>query len=72
MLFYVAIMLALTLMLQDPVLVYLAWVFVVFRIVHAVIHVTYNNVMHRFLVYVLGSVAVMGMWVRLGWYVISQ
>ena len=71
-LFYVAIMLALTLMLQDPVLVFLAWMFVALRVVHTVIHTTYNNVMHRFLVYVLGSFAVMCMWIRLGWYVVSQ
>lgn len=71
-LFYIAILLALTLMLQDPLLVILSWMFVATRVVHAAIHVSYNNVMHRFLVYVAGSFAVIGMWVRLGWYVISQ
>ena len=59
-------------MLQDPLLVTLAWMFVATRIVHAAIHISYNNVMHRFLAYVAGSFVVMGMWVRLGWYVISQ
>ena len=71
-LFYLAIMLALTLMLQDRVIVFLAWVFVMLRVAHAIIHLSYNNVTHRFLVYVSGSLAVMGMWVRLGWYVIAQ
>jgi hypothetical protein len=71
-LFYVAILLALNLMLQDGVLVFLAWLFVAARVTHSLIHLTYNDVMHRFLVYVLGSLALMGMWVRLGWYVISR
>ena len=71
-LFYLAIMLALTLMLQDRVIVFLAWVFVILRVAHAIIHLSYNNVTHRFLVYVAGGLAVIGMWVRLGFYVISQ
>ncbi len=70
-LFYTAIMLALTLMLQDVVLVALAWMFVMLRIVHAAIHITYNNVMHRFTAYVMGAIAVLGMWVRLAWYIIG-
>ena len=71
-LFYLAIMLALTLMLQDRVIVFLAWVFVILRVAHAIIHLSYNNVTHRFLVYVAGGLAVIGIWVRLGFYVISQ
>jgi len=71
-LFYLAIMLALTLMLQDRVIVFLAWVFVILRVAHAIIHLSYNNVTHRFLVYVAGGLAVIGMWVRLGFYVIYQ
>ena len=71
-LFYLAIMLALTLMLQDRVIVFLSWVFVILRVAHAIIHLSYNNVTHRFLVYVAGGLAVIGMWVRLGFYVISQ
>ena len=71
-LFYLAIMLALTLMLQDRVIVFLAWVFVILRVAHAIIHLSYNNVTHRFLVYVAGGLAVIGMWVRLGFYVVSQ
>ena len=71
-LFYVGILLALNLMLQDRVLVYFAWVFVATRVVHAMIHLSYNDVTHRFVVYVLGSIAVMGIWTRLGWYVVMR
>ncbi|MGB7452913.1 MAG: MAPEG family protein, partial [Lysobacterales bacterium] len=45
-LFYLAILLTLTLMVQDSILVVLAWLFVVSRYLHSFIHVSYNNVMH--------------------------
>jgi hypothetical protein len=69
-LFYTAILLALILMWQDPVLVAFSWLFVALRIAHSIIHTTYNNVMHRFWVYVLSCGVLLGMWVRLGWYII--
>lgn len=69
-LFYTAILLALILMLQDSVLVIFSWLFVLLRIVHSIIHTTYNTVMHRFWVYVLSSAALLGLWVRLGWLII--
>jgi hypothetical protein len=71
-LFYTAILLALTLMLQDPVIVALAWMFVLLRAVHSLIHTTYNTVIHRFTAYIMSSIALLGIWVRLGWYIISQ
>ena len=71
-LFYLAVILALTLMLQDPVIVVLAWGFVLLRVVHAVVHLTYNQVVHRFTAYILSSIALLGIWVRLGWYIVGQ
>lgn len=71
-LFYVAMLLALTLMLQDPVIVVLAWMFVLLRAAHSLIHTTYNNVVHRFTAYILSSIALLGIWVRLGWYIIPK
>ena len=41
----------------------LAWVFVALRVVHSWIQCTYNKVMHRFRVFVLGYLLVTGMWV---------
>jgi hypothetical protein len=41
----------------------LAWAFVLLRIAHSLIHTTYNRVMHRFRVYVLGMLCVFAMWV---------
>ncbi|MGD9265753.1 MAG: MAPEG family protein [Lysobacterales bacterium] len=66
-LFYLAILLALILMLQDTIIVYLAWAYVAVRAVHSFIHVTYNRVMHRFRVFILSSFILLAIWVRLGW-----
>ena len=38
--------------------------------VHSFIHTTYNTVIHRFAVFVASSLVLLGMWVRLGWYII--
>ncbi len=69
-LFYTAILLALILMWQDPVLVAFSWLFVSLRIAHSIIHLTNNKVMHRFVVYAFSCGALLGMWVRLGWYIV--
>jgi hypothetical protein len=66
-LFYIAILLTLTLMVQDSILVILAWAFVSARYVHSFIHITYNRVMHRFSVFIFSSFVLLAYWVRLGW-----
>jgi hypothetical protein len=40
----------------------LAWVFVVLRGLHSYIHVTYNKVMHRFIVYLVSCLCLWAMW----------
>ena len=67
LLFYIAILLTLILMVQDQILVVLAWVYVFSRYVHSFIHITYNRVMHRFTVFMLSSLALAAFWIRLGW-----
>ncbi len=64
--------LALTLLLQDPLLAALAWTFVGLRVLHAAVHLTYNAVMHRFFFYALGAVVLLMMWVRLGWLIVLR
>ena len=49
----------------DAIHVYCAWIFVAFRVLHSLIHCTYNRVMHRFLAYLLSSLALWVMVVRL-------
>lgn len=44
----------------DRVHVYCAWVFLGFRVLHSLIHCSYNRVLHRFIAYMISSLA---MWV---------
>lgn len=69
-LFYTAILLTLILMVQDTILVLLAWTYVGSRYLHSFIHITYNRVMHRFSVFIFSSFVLLAMWVRLGWIII--
>lgn len=70
-LFYVAILLALILMLQDGIIVTLAWIYVTSRFVHSLIHISYNQVMHRFWIFAFSSLALLAIWVRLGWIILQ-
>lgn len=40
-----------------------AWAYVGLRALHSLIHVTYNRVIHRFLVYVTSTLLLFGMWI---------
>ena len=71
-LFYVAILLTLILMVQDTILVILAWTYVTSRYIHSFIHVTYNRVMHRFSVFIFSIFVLMAIWVRLGWVILQS
>ena len=70
-LFYTAILLTLILMVQDSILVILAWAFVISRYLHSFVHVNYNRVMHRFSVFVFSSFVLLAYWVRLGWIILQ-
>jgi hypothetical protein len=48
----------------DAIHVYCAWAFVLLRVLHSAIHCSYNKVMHRFLAYLLSSLALWVMVVR--------
>ena len=61
-LFYLALVVADRIGRVDAVAVGLAWLFVVLRIAHSAIHVTYNRVMHRFAAYLAGGVALWLLW----------
>ena len=69
-LFYVAGMLAMLLLIQDGLLVLLAWGFVILRIVHSIIQCTYNRVMHRFIVYLISCLFLVFLWIRLASYIL--
>ncbi len=71
-LFYVAVLLSLVLMIQDMLLVQLSWGFVVFRMVHSVIHCSYNNVTHRFITYATSCLFLMFIWIRLASFILMH
>ena len=47
---------------STPGFVAAAWAYVILRALHSLIHVTYNRVTHRFLVYVSSTVLLFGLW----------
>jgi hypothetical protein len=61
-LFYVLTILALITRHADTVFVVLAWIFVVFRILQAFVHVTGNNVRWRGGFYGVGALVLLAMW----------
>lgn len=71
LLFYLVLILSLLLMIQDDALVQLAWVYVALRVLHSLIHCTYNRVLHRFTVYLASCFILLLMWLRVGAYILS-
>lgn len=64
-LFYAACLVDITLNLNSALFVMLAWVFVSLRVVHSLIHLTYNHPMHRFFPFILSFLCVLAMWGQL-------
>lgn len=61
-LFYLALVLAAQTEQVTPAVLALSWSFVVLRVVHSLIHCTYNKVMHRFRAYLAGGVVLWALW----------
>jgi hypothetical protein len=55
--------LLISLQLVSPGLVISAWLFVVLRFIHSIIHLTYNNVLHRMLAFGMSCAVLLGMWI---------
>ena len=61
-LFYLLAVLVILFEINNQLLVDLAWLYVALRLVHSIIHISYNNVPHRLIVFVLSVVTLMIMW----------
>ena len=61
-LFYVLTILAIVTRHADLLFVVLAWVFVVFRLLHVYIHLTSNHLGRRFAMFATGAVVLVVMW----------
>ena len=62
-LFYVICLIALYTGQATELVVQLAWAYVVLRVLHSLVHLTYNNVIHRLTFFALSNIAVILMWV---------
>ena len=69
-LFYVALFVAWATGQVTPVALGLAWAFVGLRVVHSLVHCTYNTVMHRFALHATGAVVLWVLWgyLAVGWW----
>lgn len=63
LLFFVIVILAFMLKKADLLFVLMSWIFVVSRIAHAFVHVTTNRVQRRFMVFAVGAIVLLIMWI---------
>ena len=61
-LFYVVCLMFVVTARVDATIVEVAWAYVGLRLAQTLIHITYNNVMHRLTVFTLGNIVLIGMW----------
>lgn len=71
-LFYVACVAGTAATIATPAMVALAWLYVGLRVVHSVVHVTYNRIIHRFAVFALSNVVLVALWALLGQQVFAR
>lgn len=62
-LFYVACLLIYVAGSASPAMLALAWGYVLLRVVHSLIHLSYNNVMHRLAAFALSNLLLIALWV---------
>ena len=62
-LFYALVACAVAAAYAPPWLVIGAWCYFGLRVVHTIIHCTYNNVMHRLAAFAIGFVLLVGLWI---------
>lgn len=72
LLFYIAILFVLVLKQNDWVYIVLAWLYFVSRLAHAYVHTTYNKIRVRKNVFIVSSVFLLGLWIKLLFDVIAN
>jgi len=55
----------------DTVFLDLAWVYVGLRVLHSLVHITYNNIIHRLTLFALSNFVVTAMWGLFFWPLVS-
>ena len=63
-LFYAVCVIAIILNQSAEYFIICAWTFVISRIIHSYIHVTYNHILHRLLAFAISGFILIFMWVK--------
>ncbi len=66
-LFYVAGLIAFVTGQTSPLQSALAWAYVGLRVVHSLIHLSYNNVYHRLAAFALSNFVLLSLWLQVFW-----
>jgi len=53
----------------SPVVAQMAWAYVALRVVHSIIHLSYNHSVHRFAVFALSNFTLIALWIVAGLHV---
>jgi hypothetical protein len=64
-LFYALCLVSVVAQAVDGLAVTLAWIYVALRMVHSLIHLTYNHVVHRLVAFAASNLVLTLMWIRL-------
>jgi hypothetical protein len=72
MLFYVVCIVLYVTDGASRLAVFVAWTYVALRVVHSLIHLSYNHVLHRLSAFTLSNVALVSLWVIAGAHVASN
>jgi hypothetical protein len=72
MLFYVVCVVLYVTAGASRLAVYVAWAYVALRVVHSIIHLSYNYVLHRLAAFTLSNAALVSLWVIASMHVASK
>jgi len=64
-LFYIALIMTYVAGRVDQAMLIAAWLYVALRVVHSCIHMSYNKLPHRFLVYGTSTFVLLFLWIKL-------
>ena len=71
-LFYIACILLFITNGTSSLILVMAWLFVIFRIIHSIIHLTYNKVLHRFIAFSCSNLLLLSIWVAIAIHLVSH
>lgn len=64
-LFYALCLIATVISIADGTSLVLAWVYVGLRMLHSIVHIGYNNILHRLICFATSNIVLTVLWLRL-------